>query len=507
MTMKAYFKILLLAMCLVGCTRQGLPPFGNSHDWVLQGNTVVGRDLRVDFGGNDILANAGNGQYDLNFVTSQAQFDAYEPRLARYLTDVVGRIPLRIDSIDVMLADQFMIVSPSVAKQWMPDYVRRADGATFVVEANPLESMVQPHDQLWRNLVIDKRRHQIVVVDRMVKNGRHYAIIYVLQSETGSSPLTRNSQYDITSLRNMQATGTQLEALWNISIAALQSAAGDMSYADCIARADACFMRQDYRGASDAFEQAFGWRDQVQGQHLYNAACAAARAGQHDLAFERLNMRLRRDANWYVDDPNRDQDLASLHDDPRWKTYCDTITARRDSIERDFDKPLQRQLLAIGRSDQQIRYEFLAAYNSQPREQARVDSLTRVMQRIDSVNQAAICHILDTRGFVGRDLVGDASDVYWLVIQHAPVELQRRYLDMFVQAMHRGEMSPSQIAMMDDRIAMFEGRPQKFGTQVVEDAQGKRVIYQLINPAKVDQWRAEYGLGPLSDYKRQMGIN
>ena len=190
----------------------------------------------------------------------------------------------------------------------------------------------------------------------------------------------------------------------------------------------------------------------------------------------------------------------------RWKTYCDTVIARRDRAEAAFDMPLRRRLQEIGRSDQDVRYEFLAAYNAHPRNQALVDSLIAQMQRVDSINLCAISEILDTRGFVGRDKVGDASAVYWLVIQHAPVEMQKKYFPLFVVAMERGDLARSQVAMMDDRIALHEGRPQKYGSQIVENDKGQRVIYQLLDPAQVDQWRKAMDLPPLADYKKQMGV-
>ena len=54
--------------------------------------------------------------------------------------------------------------------------------------------------------------------------------------------------------------------------------------------------------------------------------------------------------------------------------------------------------------------------------------------------------------------------------------------------------------MMDDRIAMFEGRPQKYGSQIVEGR-----LYRLLDPEKVDMWRSEMDMQPLDDYLRQMG--
>lgn len=195
-----------------------MPSFGTGTGWTLQGNTVANRYLQVDFGGDDILANASDGSYDLHFVTSQEGFNAYDSKCTGYLTDVIKHIPLKIDSIDVIFADQFLILSPNVINAWEPDYVRRADGGILTVQAHPVESLVQPHDQLWRNLVVNKAKRQITVVDRLVKNGRHYAIVYVLQSESKSSPYAINYQFDITDPRNMQSIGTQLEALMKTSV-------------------------------------------------------------------------------------------------------------------------------------------------------------------------------------------------------------------------------------------------------------------------------------------------
>ena len=140
------------------------------------------------------------------------------------------------------------------------------------------------------------------------------------------------------------------------------------------------------------------------------------------------------------------------------------------------------------------------AYYTEPRNQAMVDSLTLEMQRVDSINQKAICDILDSKGFVGTEKVGNACGVFWMVIQHAPLELQRKYLPLFRQAAAKGDLAKETVAMMDDRIAMFEGRPQKYGSQIVEGR-----LYRLLDPEKVDMWRSEMDMQPLDDYLRQMG--
>lgn len=77
-----------------------------------------------------------------------------------------------------------------------------------------------------------------------------------------------------------------------------------------------------------------------------------------------------------------------------------------------------------------------------------------VMATIDSVNQQKIFKILDSRGFVGKDKVGDACRAYWLVVQHSSVEMQRKYLPLFLKAAERGDIPRENVAMMEDRICL-----------------------------------------------------
>ena len=277
-------------------------------------------------------------------------------------------------------------------------------------------------------------------------------------------------------------------------------------YDTYIWKADSLFMLGEYAQSSAMFDKAFQTGQAVEGRHLYNAACVAVSAGDKDVAFKRLFARMKKDPDWYTDGIGDDKDLFPLHDDARWKMLLDSLSARQERVERDYDKPLRKRLQEIGKADQDIRQEYIKA-RSAFNNQTEADSLLREMQRIDSLTQAEICDILDKRGFVGRDKVGDACAVFWLVIQHAPVELERKYLPEFQKAAARGDIAPSQVAMMEDRVSMFEGKPQKYGSQIEEGAYGARVVYRLLDPEMVDEWRKEVGLEPLADYLRKYGAS
>lgn len=228
----------------------------------------------------------------------------------------------------------------------------------------------------------------------------------------------------------------------------------------------------------------------------------AALAGDADKAFARLDMRMKRDKDWYVEDPMRDGDLASLHSDARWQEYVAEMSERKERIESNYDKPLRAKLKQIAQQDQGIRYEYIGALRGG--NAAAADSLLRRMQYVDSVNHAEVCAILDARGWVGRDVIGDACEVFWLIIQHSSVESQRKYLAMFHKAVERGEMDASAVAMMEDRVAVFEGRPQKYGSQLTQDEDGRYVPFELLDAQKVDDWRKEVGMEPLEEYLKNM---
>ncbi len=269
-----------------------------------------------------------------------------------------------------------------------------------------------------------------------------------------------------------------------------------------IRQADSLYMAGNYAEANLAFDNAFQGKNFIKDSHLYNGACVASLAGEKDKAFARLGMRMKRDKDWYVDDPLRDNDLQPLHSDKRWEKYVAEMSERKERIESNYDKPLRAKLKEIGRADQEVRYAYINALGSG--DAAAADSLLRRMQYVDSLNHIEICSILDSRGWVGKDIVGDACQVFWLVIQHTSMESQRKYLPLFREAVVRGEMRASAVAMMEDRVAVFEGKPQKYGSQLQLGEDGKYTPFELLDAARVDEWRAEVGLAPLSEYLKDM---
>ena len=277
-------------------------------------------------------------------------------------------------------------------------------------------------------------------------------------------------------------------------------------YVELTTKADSLFMVGEYEASSKTFGKALEMKDFIQPIHLYNGACAAALADDMETAFSRLYTKLEREKDWYSDNIANDDDLISLHDDSRWQILIDSLNLRKHRIEANFDKPLRRRLQMIMKTDQEVRVAFLAAHNRQPHDSIAEAEALHEMQRVDKLNQEQICKILDSRGFVGSDKVGDAVGTFWAVIQHSDVNIQKKYLPLFQEAAQKGDIAKEGVAMMEDRINMFEGKPQRYGSQIEEDEHGNPRLYQLLDESKVDEWRSEMGMEPLKDYLRKMSI-
>lgn len=144
----------------------------------------------------------------------------------------------------------------------------------------------------------------------------------------------------------------------------------------------------------------------------------------------------------------------------------------------------------------------------------KVDEKDRAMlwaeqKVIDKANQTRIEEIVKTYGWPGKKELGQkAATAAFLVIQHSTPDMMKRYLPILQSAMENGEADKSSFALLDDRVRMIEGRPQRYGSQIQRDPNsGKMQFWQIEDEENVDKRRAEMGPGTLSENaKRFKGL-
>lgn len=140
----------------------------------------------------------------------------------------------------------------------------------------------------------------------------------------------------------------------------------------------------------------------------------------------------------------------------------------------------------------------------------------------DARHLARMKEIFYVHGWPDHALVGEqASHAAFVLVQHADADpdFQWRMLWPLREAVERGEASAAELAYLTDRVNVARGKPQVYGTQysvqtdasgaAVADADGKLtyLLPEVESVDRLDERRAEAGLGPWIEYERRMAAS
>src|SRR5260370_27640988 len=146
---------------------------------------------------------------------------------------------------------------------------------------------------------------------------------------------------------------------------------------------------------------------------------------------------------------------------------------------------LRRELLAMREEDMRVRDEVVKNSSIYAGYDPRMEEVQlRQAERLKA--------IIAQHGWPGRSRVGeDGMVAAWFIAQHAIGDpaFQRRALELLREAHSKGEASPQSVAFLEDRICMFEGRPQIYGTQFEPDERGMYRPSAIADPQHVDDRR------------------
>ena len=123
------------------------------------------------------------------------------------------------------------------------------------------------------------------------------------------------------------------------------------------------------------------------------------------------------------------------------------------------------------------------------------------MEAVHDAGAALLARVFDAVGWPGRGVLGEeGASAAFLILQHAigHPDLQRRGLALMLESIPRGEANALDAAYLSDRIAVFEGGEQTFGTQFDWDAVGQLSPAPTRDPSTVDERRASVGLPPMA---------
>jgi hypothetical protein len=279
---------------------------------------------------------------------------------------------------------------------------------------------------------------------------------------------------------------------------------GNAGYDSLVVKANSLYAAKQYKAAAHAYISAFqnlGGKALVEDR--LHAAQAWSLAGYADSALYHLEYLVKKGKLRQREPVESDTSFRSLQTSVRWEKLLDTL----NTLEAKLNKPLMKQLDTILVNDQKYRLlhdSMEAKYGNGSKEFS--DFIVEYM-RSDSLNLIAVKSILDTYGWLGPDEIGEeGNSTLFLVIQHSNLQTQEKYLPMMKEAVKNGKASPAELALLIDRVEMWNGRPQIYGSQLTGGPDGKLKFHEIIDEKNVNKRRAEVGLPPLEEYARYFGL-
>ena len=155
---------------------------------------------------------------------------------------------------------------------------------------------------------------------------------------------------------------------------------------------------------------------------------------------------------------------------------------------------IQNELNAIFERDQYIR---------------KSDDSAQFRTMIDSINLSKVEALITKYGWPGKSFVGVKGNyTVWLVIQHAELETQEKYLPLFEKSVADSESRAIDLAYLKDRVLMRQNKNQIYGTQVwMNSATGLQEFWPIEDEKNVNARRASLGMSPIEEYAQLFGIH
>jgi len=160
----------------------------------------------------------------------------------------------------------------------------------------------------------------------------------------------------------------------------------------------------------------------------------------------------------------------------KYKSIADIIVGLKNADLKLRDRLIQNKQLAKG-------------YNEE-------------MEKLHNSNAETLDEIIERIGYPTIDKVGkEANEAAWLVIQHSigKPDFMKKCAKLLEHAVIENKANPINLAYLSDRIAVFEGKAQLYGTQFDWDENGELSPQKFDDLIKVNQRRKSIGLNTLEE--------
>lgn len=131
----------------------------------------------------------------------------------------------------------------------------------------------------------------------------------------------------------------------------------------------------------------------------------------------------------------------------------------------------------------------------------------KLIAKNDSMNIKTVTSIIDNYGWLSPSQTSKtANAALFLVIQHADLRIQEKYIEILKQAVENGNAKPSEYAYLLDRVNMRQGKFQIYGSQLMVSTNGNSYFFPIKDEPNVNKRRKSIGLPPLQEVALKSGF-
>lgn len=198
------------------------------------------------------------------------------------------------------------------------------------------------------------------------------------------------------------------------------------------------------------------------------------------------------------------------------------------SVTQNQKTNLKNELSQILKSDQELRELFMPDLTLKRKKEileyykiSETDFQKqgwKITETNDSINLRKTEKIIKRHGYPGKDLVGTKlTTAVWYVIQHSKLPIIEKYFPLIIKANENGDLDKQHIAMMEDRMLMYQGKEQIYGTQgagrlfinpETKEEKWTNFIWPIQNPKNVNALRNSMNIKmSMEDYAKSIGID
>jgi len=184
-----------------------------------------------------------------------------------------------------------------------------------------------------------------------------------------------------------------------------------------------------------------------------------------------------------------------------------TTTGNGGITTETSDNPITQALLDMRQKEQALQAKIDEATDKFGDEQALFE-LDEQQQKMNVEHMTKLEDLMSSADWISSKKYGKtACEQALSIMKNASGERLEPHLDVILKAAENGEANPAQVAYVHDKVLMYQGKKQLYGTQIAfNEKKGINDVYPIQDEANVDKRRAEVGLEPLANALKKMGI-